>query len=282
MRPFLEADAGAVATILDQTYGHDPRLHVLHRDRHGLALEPPSRGTLVAEVDGEVVGAGTIYHGAFHPLRTQVSIDVAPAHRRRRIGTALLEELRSLADRPLRSRGLFDVEGGVPFLRRHGFDLLMRHWEGRFDPAEVLTKLPTRPVETPGIDEAAEFFARWYERVHSWDPPAPIALETARSMFCGDASLPESLVGIRRDGRLIAAANLMAPYQGDDAYLVWFGATDDEAAIGVVAACARHAHAHGMTIWFELDGSNTEAWSALDGLGVLGDPEFATFGEKLR
>lgn len=288
VRPYTEDDAGAISAILDATYGGDPRLHALFADSHRLALEPPSRGTLVAELDGEVVGAGTIYHGAFHPLRTQLSLDVAPAHRRRGIGTALLRELRELADRPLRTRGLFTIEGGVPFLRHHGFEELAQHFEGRFDPGDVLAKLPPpRLDDTPSRDEAAEFFARWYEQAHHWDPPAPIPLDTARGMFCGDAALPGSLVGVRREGRLFAAANLIRPpgYDpGDEVYLVWVGATGDDAkaALQVVAACIRFAHDAGKQVRFELDGTNIPVWSALDRLGVLGEPELATFGEELR
>jgi ribosomal protein S18 acetylase RimI-like enzyme len=107
VRPFASTDADATAAILDATYGGDRWLRSLHEGSHGLPVERQHlrRSSLVAEIDGVVVGVGTISEGQRHPRRSWVGIDVAPAERRRGIGTALLDELRSLSERPLCARG---------------------------------------------------------------------------------------------------------------------------------------------------------------------------------
>jgi GNAT superfamily N-acetyltransferase len=285
VRPFADGDSDAIGGVLDATYGHDPRLRALHEGGHGRPLEQPFRRTLVAEVEGEVVAAGTIIHGQRHPNRSWVTIAVAPRVRRRAIGTALLGELRRLADRPLCGRALFAEAPAIGFLRRHRFGLINRCWDRRFDPAAVLARLPEPQLDRPpSRDEAAAFFERWYQETHRWDPPAPWPLERAREFFCGDDLIPGSLVGVRADDRLIAAGSLIRPpgYDpGDELYLVWVGTLerDDEAATNVVAACVRFTLEAGKELRFEVDESNASVLTALDRLGVLGDPVFGIFAE---
>jgi GNAT superfamily N-acetyltransferase len=285
VRPFADGDSDPIGAVLDATYGHDPRLRALHEGGHGPPLEEPFRRSLVAEVKDEVVAAGTIFHGTRHPSRSWSTIAVAPRFRRQGIGTALLGELRSLAERPLCGRGLFAEAPAMAFLRRHGFGLLNRSWEGRFDPAAVVARQPEPGLgRPPSRDEAAAFFERWYQETHRWDPPAPWPLERAREFFCGDDLIPGSLVGVRADDRLIAAGSLIRPpaYDpGDELYLVWVGTLgrDDEAAADVVAACVRFALDAGKALRFEVDESNAAVWTALDRLGVLGEPVLGIFAE---
>jgi GNAT superfamily N-acetyltransferase len=287
VRPFADADADAIGAILDATYGHDPRLRALHEGGHGPPLEQPYRRTLVAEVEGEVVATGTIVHGQRHPNRNWVTIAVAPRLRRRGIGTALLGELRRLADRPLCGRTLFADAPAIGFLGRHRFGLINRCWDGKFDPASVLARLPEPQLDRPpSRDEAAVFFERWYQETHRWDPPAPLPLERAREFFCGDDLIPGSLVGVRADDRLIAAGSLIRPpgYDpGDELYLVWVGTLGrhDEAASNVVAASVRSALDAGKALHFELDESNGSVWTALDKLEVLGEPVLGIFAEDV-
>jgi GNAT superfamily N-acetyltransferase len=288
VRPFADADAAAVAAILDSTYGHDARLRALHEGSHGPALESPFRRTLVAQFDGDIVGVGTFLESTRHPRHTWLGLEVAPLFRRRRIATTLLAELRGMAKRPFVTRGLFAERGAIGFLDHHRFVLLNRCWEGRFDPRAISERLPDVHVdEPPSLDEAAEFFERWYQATHWFSPPEPLSLERARKLFCGDSLVRESLVGVRKDDRLIGAAGLVQPpaYDlGDELYLVWIGTlgSNGEAATTLVAACVQFALEAGKMLRFELDESNVSIWRTLNELGLLGAPEFGIFAKETK
>jgi GNAT superfamily N-acetyltransferase len=139
VRPFENDDVDDVRRILDATYGYDRWVRSIHGWSHGPPIDDPHfRRTLVAVVDGDVVGVGTITHGQRHPRRSWLAIEVTPAKRRRGIGTMLLGELRGFTERPLCARGRFVDEAVIGFLHRHRFGLLERSWGGRFEPAAVV------------------------------------------------------------------------------------------------------------------------------------------------
>ncbi|MBM2823170.1 MAG: acetyltransferase family protein [Thermoleophilia bacterium] len=287
VRPFASDDADAVRAILDATYGDDRWVRSLHEGSHGLPVDHPHfrRSSLVAELDGVVVAAGTITSGQRHPRRSWLEIEVAPAERRSGIGTALLGELRGFTERPLCARGRFVDEAAIGFLRRHGFGLLDRSWGGRFDPGAVVERLPEPTVgQPPTLDEAAAFFERWYCETHHFDPPTPWPLERARAFFCGDDLVAGSLVGVWDDGSLRGAATLIRTpgYDpGDELYLVWAGTlgTDRQVATSIVAACLQFAQDAGKAVRFEVNEANAAVLTALDQLGVLGEPDLGIFAE---
>jgi GNAT superfamily N-acetyltransferase len=285
IRNFVSEDAEVVAAILDSVYGHDARLRALHDGSHGPPLETPRRQTLIAELDGEAVGVGTILESSRHPQHTWFGLEVPPAFRRRGIGTAILAELRRATERPFATRGLFAEQGAMGYLRHHRIGLINRCWEGRFDPATVVEHLPDVHLdEPPSLDEAAEFFERVYQATHWFSPPEPWPLERARDLFCGESLVRESLVGVRDDDRLVGAAGLIQPLgydPGDELYLVWIGTIgSDNAALSLVAACVRFAHQAKKMMRFEVDESNTSVREALDQFGLLGEPEFGIFVEE--
>jgi hypothetical protein len=208
--------------------------------------------------------------------------------RRRGIGTALLRELRALAPASLCARVRYDQAGAAPFLLRHGFGLINRSWEGRFDPGDLVAQLPEpRLDEAPSREEAAAFLERWYRHVHKWDPPARIPLERALVRFCGDDMIPGSLVGVRERGKLVGVANLIRPPgfdPDDELYLVWVGVlgSDQETAATLVAACVRFASNAQKAIRFEVDESNAPVHTALARVGLLHDPALGFFAEPDR
>jgi hypothetical protein len=287
LRPLESDDAAAIRVILDAVYGDDHWVRSLHEGSHGLPVDQPGfqRASLVAELEGVVVGAGTISHAERHPQRSWLSIDVTPSKRRRGVGTALLWQLRGFSERPLCARARLGDAAGVGFLREQRFEIVDRSWGGRFDPAAVVERLPDPTLSRPPtLDEAALFFERWYREAHAFDPPTPCPLERAREVFCG--SLVEgSLVGVRDKGGLIAAAGLIPTpgYDSDDElYLVWAGTsgTNQQAANDVVAACARFALSAGKTIRYEVNQANESIRTTLDEAGVLGDPDLGIFAEE--
>jgi GNAT superfamily N-acetyltransferase len=289
VREFRDGDEGAVAAVVDAVYGHDPRLRALKGSGHGAPLDRPHRRTRLVFVGDAPAAVATILHTSQSPARTWVDVVVAPRFRRRGIGTALLHELRAEAVGPLRTRGIFADEATMAFLRVHGLGLLDPSWEARFDPSGVVGRTDEPRLDAPPSPaEAAAFFDRLQAAVHPFDPPVPRTPERARAVFCGEDMIPGSLVGVRdREGRLVAAANLIRPpgYDpGDELYLVWAGAVEAraEAAGDVVAACVRLAAGAGKALRYECGGGNTPLLAALDRLGVLGEPAFGIFGDDLE
>jgi ribosomal protein S18 acetylase RimI-like enzyme len=288
VRPYAGRDAAGVDAVLDAAYPDDPRVRALKRAGHGAPREQPFRRTLVAQVDDGVVATGTIVHGPLHPRRTWIDVVVAPPFRRRGIGSAVLRELRTLAGRPLRTRGIFADEAALGFLRAHGFGLLSSTYEGRFDPAAVAARLPEPQLgRPPAAEEAAAFFDGWYAATHRFDPPLPRTPDRALAVFCGDDIAAGSLVGVRdARGRLVAAANLVRPPgrdAGDELYLVWAGTleTEPEAATDVVAACVHFARAAGTAVRYEVAAENGPVLRGLERLGVVGEPAFGVFADDV-
>jgi GNAT superfamily N-acetyltransferase len=286
IRAFAEGDESAVAAVVDAAYGNDARLHAFKMSGHGEPLERPLRRTLLAFVDDAPAAVATRLHSPQEPPRTWIDIVVAPPFRRRGIGTALLEEIRGPARGALRTRATFADHAALGFLRARGFGLLDPSWDRRFDPREIVARLPEPRLDAPpSPDEAAAFFDRVQDDVHPFEPRIPRPPERARALFCGDGMVPDSLVGVRdAGGRLVAAANLVRPLgydPGDELYLVWAGAleTHAEAAEHVVSACIRFAADADMYLRFEAGGGNAPLLRALDRLGVLGEPVFGIFGD---
>jgi GNAT superfamily N-acetyltransferase len=272
IRPFATGDADAVEAINDASYGDDPRVRGFMRGSHGEPREHPRRRSVVAELDGTVVGAGTIFHGTDHPAHSRADVVVAPAVRRRGIGSALLDALRAQASRPLIARVHCDREGAIPFAQASGLELVNRSWEGTLDVD--LLDLPARVDEPPSLEEAAAFFARWYDETHQWSPPAPKSHEEALALFCGETMVEGSLVGVRRGGALVGAATV-SRLEGH-LRVVWCGGEGVDRLLG---ACVAFASGKGEPLQFEVDEANASFHAAVDELGVLGEPALAFFEE---
>ena len=291
LRAFASDDGDAIRAILDAVYAHDRWVRSVHDGSHGKPVDRPGfqRTSLVAEFDGDIVGAGTINHSQRHPQRSWLSIDVAPSSRRRGVGTALLEELRGISERPLCARRDSSMRPALASSTGTASRLSIGRGVGGFDPAVVVGRLPEPTLSRPPtLDEAAAFFERWYCELHAFDPPTPWPLERAREVFCG--SLVEgSLVGVRHEGALIAAAGLIPTpgYDaGDELYLVCVGtlganrqAASCTRSSHVVAACARFALNIGKAIRYEVSEANESVRATLDAAGVLDDPDLGIFAE---
>ncbi len=190
IRPYQDHDQAAVRRLLDQSWPNDPVMRELH-DLHGPTHISGWQQTLIAEADG-VVGAGTARHGQRHPARYWLVLNVAPAARRRGIGSRLFTALAALTchdPRPFRVQARPSDTPTMQFLQQHGFQPLARTWEGTIDPqdAEVQCRLTdlargaerfrlSRP-RGEALDasrvELARFYAAWYQAIHAWDPPSP-------------------------------------------------------------------------------------------------------------
>ncbi len=109
-------------------------------------LNLPAADCLVAEERKQIVGF--ILAEANPPLAHVITLDVAPSHRRKGLGTELLGEM----EKHFRYRGVravlletaVDNESGIAFWERHGYRteaVLKRYYLGRVDAYEMRKKL---------------------------------------------------------------------------------------------------------------------------------------------
>lgn len=166
--------ADAILDVLDRG-----SLRTLY-DVHGPSAQAPLSRSVVAEVDGEVVGVTTAVEGLRHLERLLVVINVSERFRRRGIGSALLREVRRAAADPrqFKAQAVPGDPSSHGFLSHHGFTIVNRKWEGGFDPSDssLLLRLQRLAAGSGHFDvmcasdrpapeelrQAAEFFERWY------------------------------------------------------------------------------------------------------------------------
>jgi len=265
-------------------------LHALH----GPTQFSPWQQTLIAEVGGQVVGAGTARHGQRHPERYWLILNVAPAWRRRGIGSRLFTELAGLTQhdpRPFRVQARPSDTPTMQFLRQRGFHPLIRTWEGTIDPQDggvqrrltdlargaerFRLKRPRGEALNASRVELARFYAAWYQATHAWDPPAPWPDDQAVEHFCGADLIADSVVCVYRDGQLVGAGSLIAPPfnpQPDELYLAQVGTLGLEgnaaraltaALVADLVACAARKE---KIICFEVDDAYVDLWHVIAAL----------------
>jgi amino-acid N-acetyltransferase len=136
VRPAAEADVQAIAGIVNE---HARQGHLLPRSAENIHASLPN--WLVAEVDGAVVGIGSLL--AMSPSLVEVrSLAVLPAYRSYGVGAHLV---RGLVERA-RQRGIptvFALTRAVPFFERLGFVVTAKE---RF-PEKVWTDCVVCPLQ---------------------------------------------------------------------------------------------------------------------------------------
>jgi len=154
---------------------------------------PPASGdhwrfTVVAEDDGQPVGAALAFAPRWHGQRLWVSVEVPAGHRRRGVGTALLEAVRERCrddGRPLRAK-VFAASPGGAFAAARGFAVLQRSRTFRL-PQDAPGDHGDLIVEAPADIAAA--FLDFYVSSHGWDPPGPMTLDDITRSHIADAAL---------------------------------------------------------------------------------------------
>lgn len=194
IRPFAAADAEPIDELLRTLWGHDPTMLAQYRwHRDWPTGAGRLRRTLVAAVDGGLVGAGTLFESAIHPRRPFVIVNVAVEWQRRGIGAALFNALEGLGDgRPWLAKTTRRDLAGRAFLAKRGFRPIVGTLTGLLDPRDdaVRAWLAGLPAAAPpfrllrfddpgcatSLAEVALVLAAVYRQFHGWNPPVEEAL----------------------------------------------------------------------------------------------------------
>jgi GNAT superfamily N-acetyltransferase len=311
VRDFSDGDAVAVAvaSLLDEIWSHDPVFREIY-DIHATASDEPLSRTLVAVRgdESEIVAVCSAQLGLRHPGRLWLAIHVRSDHRRRGIGSALLDELRRrLSDRrPFRVSASLADEESTRFLQTRGFRLVNRCEMGELDAADerVAAELASlrraaagirieafrAPLSEATLLTAAAFFAHWYEDTHRWDVPAPWDLGAARDHFCGDVLVEDSLHFGYDGATLIGAAAFIrlplgteqAPLYLNQLAVKGDGGTRDRAvAAALLERLLRYAGEPLQPVEFEIDEANTALWAVLHELRIAPRQVIGNFADQV-
>jgi len=237
-------------------------------------------GSLIALEGQALVGAATARRGRRDSATVVVHVDVARDHRRRGLGSELLNQL--ISANPARlyvGRALESQSGALEFALAHHFREAERALEGWIEPHLAVEWMRrelgeaanvVRPAAAGEEESAAALIAETYRRTHPWNPPAPLTPEEAQEAFLVNAI--EGSLAVAVDGdTLLGAACLSAPGAGSEgtAWLVWVGTEPDGptwVTDSLVAACLGTAATRGLRVRVEVNNHHPALWAAVAGL----------------
>ena len=249
---------GDDGVALDKVLGETDALTSQFRQQHGPPAADPFRTSVVARNDSGPVGVATAFSSRWHPRRLWVSVEVSPRHRRRGIGSELLEGVRAVSrQRPLRGK-VFAGSAAAGFAAAHDFRVIQRSRTVRIDrPLPLTPQLPVEFDAAPDAVAAALFDV--YLRTHGWDPPGDIGVDDVLAVHVAEAAV--TLMVRDAAGAVLAAAGL---YDEVDGLELSGGATGTAGplarpAVGALLdAAAAHAVARKRPLLVEVDDANTE------------------------
>ncbi len=241
---------------------------------------------VVAEVDGELVGGGSVQHGDRHP-HAFMRICVRPHLRGHGFGAVLFESLIEDDAGPFVVREMLSDPATVAFYTNRGFVTGERTLEGMIDPRDeriaawcgsVLSR-PSQVVVGEGggrasEEELAEATDRLYRWTHAWSPPRDLQATTAVRTYLGPA-LPNGVLAAWIDGELIGVS-LLTESPFDDArgvaHLASCGVAEPHVPAGadatrrLLAASLRKGAREGWITEVEANDGNRFLWDALKDL----------------
>ncbi len=239
---------------------------------HMTSEKLPAATTLVGEVDGRVVAAGTVVYQD-RELRNKIAIHVAPEFRDQGLGEALFEALDAANDAgPYLIRDFGDPEM-IKVFESLGFQVMNQVTEGRIDPSKPATAewidgvlaaarddlriIPLGEQATRG--EIAQLLERGRQRAGAQILKAPPSDDEGLDKFL-ETALPGTTFRAVLEGQLVGAGTLNAPMFDEDpggAYLVWVSVEPPDLPDGdiVVAALVAHmldaARRQGLRVYVE-------------------------------
>ena len=243
------------------------------------------RRTLVAEMDGDLVGFASLLASPRHQTFSFFTAVVAEERRRRGIGSALLDELRrGRDDRPLLARVRETDEAGIAFLQANRFRLRMRSRSVSVDPDDldvvnwIDDQQPIALERPTGRDEVARAHEQAYRRVHAdWAPTTDRPLEESLAVFCGEGWLPDCSVLAHDGDDVVGVGSLYgAPsvFARDGLFMIADTILADGRVLrSLVAAQLRWARGRGVRVSFEADEANAELWGLMHELPARADPQ---------
>jgi GNAT superfamily N-acetyltransferase len=219
LRDYDEHDQDAIDRLIDA--GSDPLWVAQGHTLHGPAIDdgPRWRRTLVAEVDGRVIGAATVATNRVHTREYNLAVEVASEHRQTGVATALIAATRDARRDPLEMAAKVrpDDAAGVALLRHFAGRITQTCAGMRPDPCSdeiaswchavtVPTYVEVRPLGDISSSERERVWIEQYLWVHeSWAPADRAGLESLAAQLVSPVDVAASSIAVR-DGVVEAIA----------------------------------------------------------------------------
>ncbi len=146
IRTATERDNESFELLAEQIWGDDASARAMRppgwdrrrwtADAYKLPHSVAGSVTLMAEIDGQIAGAGSVKPGE---LQSRLNLDIAPGFRDRGIGEALFEALDAEAGGPYLVRQFPDDPGKIELYRSLGFRTIDRITSGWIEPSHPET-----------------------------------------------------------------------------------------------------------------------------------------------
>jgi len=202
-RPAIEAIARAALSALSDSpsvaqWGADMRRGFIEGWLPA-GLTQKGHRLVVAEVDGEVVGGGSVQHGERHP-HAFMRISVHPTMRDRGVGAAMFEALAGDDVGPFVVREMRSDPATISFFTNRGFVTGERTVEGLIDPQRnqtvawcdsVLALSPEVTIEAPGAKVSREEIAEAADKSTGGPTPGrPHSVWKRQPLFVSISAVP--------------------------------------------------------------------------------------------
>ncbi|UFU04315.1 GNAT family N-acetyltransferase [Ruania suaedae] len=300
-RPWAEGDEVAAGAALGEP--ESARI-ALDRPSFGLPSAEAWRHTLVAEENGAFLGAAVVLEGVLHPGRLWLYVEVSPDHRRRGVGTELVERIREVPApsgvRAVRARFASGSSAAEGFAAALGLEPIHRSRQVLVRPGAL--DLPALEATGPALEDLAtgsveltKLVVVFYDATHaSWDP-SEMTLGRAQDLLLAPATGARGAIVLRdrpkASGGVILAFAVSydppgldpddpdsVPVADDAPTQVLLGydptLTDDRARAAVRQLLAMLAARYPVQV--EVDDAMTPLAGVVDDLLVLGSAEVVT------
>lgn len=310
IRPWRETDRDALVALAKRAPDPETRDALLAAVRRPAWLPAfDEHGTLVAEVDGALIGIGRLWENGLHPARWRLSLHGDPPFWAQDVAASLVGELRRMRSdpRPLQAATSARNERACASYQEYGLPLLMRTRLGvlprgaipesvalDFETArQRIAQTSVRVVPLPAIYrmkdsyiQLARLHAAIYAQGHAWDPVRDLTDEEAAEIFLESEDLvPEAtFIGLEKR-RMIAVSSLRRPDISGSVDLGWTGAViadqqrRRDLVYTLVGACLTYAAVEELPVSFEVDEADQIMRELLARLPVEREPDWLTFAE---
>jgi L-amino acid N-acyltransferase YncA len=244
--------------------------------------EKPDYLGLIAELDGEPVGAGSAsnFWGATDGEYAGVNIRVVEEARRRGVGTALdlrcSQHARELGKTRLFVFARYDDEDSLGYFAFRGFEEIGRMQDVRLDLATALVE-PSTPAGIEITVLGGEHERGAYEAALEADADIPSATPIRTGTF-------EQWHERHLSGRVLRELSLVALENGRVVGYAILGRHDDETAEHWMTGVARGARGRGVALALkqaQIVAAKNAGWKSLRTLNDLGNAPMRRVNEKL-
>lgn len=307
LRPFHADDAPALDAILAAIWPDDLHSREVFQDYGPAAIKPGQslHLTLIAALDRQIIGFGSIYESKLHPRPYYLHVQVQPAFQGQGIGARLygqlIEILRGRTPKPLQVSTMTTQERAVRFLLDRGYVEYVRTYLPLLDVraidlsayADVEADVQAEGYIIRSMAELAsdpdrdsrltDLHIAIYQDTHRHNPPAKKPQGNEREAFLGDA-IPEALFVALKGGDYVAVSSVRAGLLPGQLETAWAGATGpayEDCPLLLLAMRLReiqYARAAGYThLRGEFDSVDACLLTAMDELPWQETPDWVTY-----